>query len=86
VSDLRACGCAVSLFVTRVQYDTQRDANNEILNSLERLEEANHLLQQQNQDYERSMVELRAVPPAPSSCAHATCTVAVAHGHCGIHV
>ncbi|ELR19645.1 viral Atype inclusion protein, putative [Acanthamoeba castellanii str. Neff] len=46
--------------IWRDQYDTQRDANNEILTTLERLEEANHLLQQQNQDYERSMVELRA--------------------------
>ena len=45
-----------------MQYDTQRDANNEILTTLERLEEANHLLQQQNQDYERTMAELRAVP------------------------
>jgi hypothetical protein len=58
-----------------LQYDTQRDANNEILTTLERLEEANHLLQQQNQDYERSMVELRAVPThhsihsIPSTCA-----------------
>lgn len=44
-----------------MQYDTQRDANNEILKTLERLEEFNHRLEQENQDYQQSIAELRAV-------------------------
>ncbi len=44
-----------------LQYDAQREANNEILTTLERLESENHRLAKLNDEQTRTLTELRAV-------------------------